>query len=211
MLTKLRDDIDVPLAIILSRSHFNGPRCYIKEFYVPALDLSLNPNISDNYNNNNKNTIIINPCLFFDLAFHNILESDLLYGDVNLTFSYGQSAVANYIVPSFYQTAGKTYYRREVVESRGVPWETALQAVLNRSTVVFRVDLVAWPSYYNGEFRGDSEKKNLTIGAYVQIDGSGMKVEKEDIRLDSAASQRGLGIMFLFPSLLVSSLHCLFV
>ncbi|EYU24884.1 hypothetical protein MIMGU_mgv11b020926mg [Erythranthe guttata] len=67
-----------------------GPRFFIKEFYVPALDLSqrytTRPN---NNNNNNNNTIVVfNPCLFFDIAFVNIEDDHRVhYGDVNLLTS----------------------------------------------------------------------------------------------------------------------------
>lgn len=176
--------------------NLKGPRCYIQDFYVPALDLS----------ETTSNTTI-NPCLFFDLALENILnDHSLRYGDVNLTFSYGRNAVANYIVPNFYQGKGKTAHRREVVETRGVPWEDAIKAVSNGSKAVFRVDLAARPRFRFWFWY--SKKKGVRIGADVEVDGSGMKVEKDDIRLNSAASKRGVGVFVLFISLFVTL--CLF-
>ncbi|KAL9145208.1 hypothetical protein ABFS82_13G025900 [Erythranthe guttata] len=196
----------VTLAILVFISltvDLRGPRCYIEEFYVPALDLSQKNPTSNN------NSIIINPCLFFDLAFHNVLTYRSVYYEdrVNVTFSYGRSAVASYAVPTFFQGKGKTAHRREVVESRGVPWETAVEEVLNGSTAVFRVDLAARPRFMFWFWY--SKKKNVRIGADVEVDGSGMKVKKEYIRLDSGASPVGVGNFLTFTSLLVSS-QCLF-
>ncbi|KAL8031466.1 hypothetical protein ABFX02_13G026800 [Erythranthe guttata] len=172
------------------------PHCYIQEFYVPALDLSLN-------------STVVNPCLFFDLAFENIMKDhSVRYGDVNLTFSYGRSAVANYVVPTFYQGMSKRADRREVVESSGVPWEAAVKAVSNGSAAVFRVDLVARPRF--GFWFWYSKRKGMRIGADVEVDRFGMKVKREDIRLTNlGASKTRVGIFVMFVGLLVTLL-CLF-
>ncbi|KAL7086858.1 hypothetical protein ACP275_13G028300 [Erythranthe tilingii] len=206
--------ISIPITLTLTTNVHRGPRFYVKEFYVPALDLSQLPTTSNNNNNNKNNSInnsiITNPCLFFDLAFFNIEdEHSVRYGDVNLTFSYGSrnNTVANYVVGSFDQGWLEVDYRREVVESHGVPWEDAVKAVSNGSTVVFRVDLAARPKFWEGWWY--SKKKGVRIGADVEVDGTGLKVKKKDIRLNSAASQRGVGIYVLFLSLLVAW-ECLF-
>ncbi|KAL8031460.1 hypothetical protein ABFX02_13G026500 [Erythranthe guttata] len=180
--------------------NLKGPRCYIQEFYVPALDLSQN-NISNH-------TTVINPCLFFDLAFENILaDRSVRYGDVNLTFSYSRTAVANYVVPTFYQGKLKRADRREVVESSGVPWEAAVKAVTNGSAAVFQVDLVARPRF---RFRfWYSKRKGMRIGADVEVDGFGMKVKREDIRLNLGASKTRVGIFVTFVGFFVTLL-CLF-
>ncbi|XP_012852391.1 PREDICTED: protein NDR1-like [Erythranthe guttata] len=138
-----------------------------------------------------------------NLAFVNIEYGHIVrYGDVNLTFSYGRNnnAVANYVVWSFDQGWWEVDYRWEVVESRGVPWEDAVKAVSNGSTVVFRVDLAARLKFWEGMWY--SKKKGVRIGADVEVDGTGLKVKKKDIRLNSAASQRRVGIYVLFMSLL---------
>ncbi|EYU24879.1 hypothetical protein MIMGU_mgv11b016972mg [Erythranthe guttata] len=139
------------------------------------------------------------------MAFVNIEDDHRVhYGDVNLTFSYdggNNKAVGNYVVRSFDQGWLDVDYRREVVESRGVPWEDAVKAVTNGSTVVFRVDLAARIEFdlFN------SKKKNVRIGADVAVDGTGLKLKREDIRLDSTASRRGvLGTLVLFLCLLVT-------
>ncbi|KAG8386903.1 hypothetical protein BUALT_Bualt03G0197200 [Buddleja alternifolia] len=174
--------------------NLKGPRCYIQEFYVPTLDLSQTTSNS---------TTIINPSLFFDVTLKNILDDhSIRYGDVNLTFSYGQNAVANYIVPSFYQGKGKTAHRREVVEARGMPWDDALRAVSNGSKAVFRVDLAAKPRFRFWFWY--SRKKGVRIGANVEVDGSGLKVHKDDIRLNFAASKGSAGLFALLLSLSVT-------
>ncbi|KAL7086867.1 hypothetical protein ACP275_13G029100 [Erythranthe tilingii] len=184
------------------------PHCYIQEFYVPALDLSLN-SISNNNRTSTTTAVLINPCLFFDLAFENIMtDHSVRYGDVNLTFSYGRSAVANYVVPTFYQGMSKRADRREVVETSGVPWEAAVKAVSNGSAAVFRVDLVAQPRF--GFWFWYSKRKGMRIGADVEVDGFGMKVKREDIRLTNlGASKSRVGIFVMFVGLLVTLL-CFF-
>ncbi|KAL8031457.1 hypothetical protein ABFX02_13G026200 [Erythranthe guttata] len=174
----------------------SGPHFYINEFYVPALDLSQHTAS----NNNNNQTVVINPCLFLDLAFVNImLKQTVHYGDVNITLSHGRKAVASYVVHTFIQEHRDVEYKREVVESRGVPWESTVKAVSNGSTVVFRVDLAALVKFHSL----NTKKKDVRIGADVEVDGTGLKLKREDIRLDSAASRRGVGIFVLFLSLLV--------
>ncbi|EYU24883.1 hypothetical protein MIMGU_mgv1a024087mg [Erythranthe guttata] len=173
----------------------SGPHFYINEFYVPALDLSQHTAS----NNNNNQTVVTNPCLFFDLAFVNImLKQTVHYGDVNITLSHGRKAVASYVVPAFIQEHRGVEYRREVVE--GVPWESTEKAVSNGSTVVFRVDLATVVTFHSL----NTKKKDVRIGADVEVDGTGLKLKREDIRLDSAASRRGVGIFVLFLSLLVT-------
>ncbi|EYU24882.1 hypothetical protein MIMGU_mgv1a020490mg, partial [Erythranthe guttata] len=195
--------ISIYAALTLEVNLHQGPRFYIKEFYVPALDLISQSPITTS-NNNNNNTLPINPCLFFDFAFVNIENEHIVrYGDANLTFSYGRNnAVANYVVRSFDQGSWEVDYRREVVESRGVPWEDAVKAVSNGSTVVFRVDLAVPPKFWEGMWY--SKKKGVRIGADVEVDGTGLKVKRNDIRLNSAASHRRVGIHVLFLSLLVA-------
>ncbi|KAG8386901.1 hypothetical protein BUALT_Bualt03G0197000 [Buddleja alternifolia] len=174
--------------------NLKGPRCYIQEFYVPTLDLS------QNHSNSTNST---NPSLFFDIALKNILDDhSIRYGDVNLTFSYRRNAVANYTVPSFYQGKGKTAHRREVVEARGVPWEDARRVVSNGSKVVFRVDLAARPRFRFWFWY--SKKKGVRIGADVEVDGSGMKVYKDKIRLNDAVSKGGVGYFVLLLSLSIT-------
>ncbi|EYU24885.1 hypothetical protein MIMGU_mgv1a022956mg, partial [Erythranthe guttata] len=137
-----------------------------------------------------------------------LTDHSVRYGDVNLTLSYGRSAVANYVVPTFYQGQGTTVNAREVVETNGLQWLTAAKAVLNNgSAAVFRVDLVARPKVKLWFWY--PRRKNMRVGADVEVDGSGMKMKKEDIRLKSAASEGGIRVFVMFASLLVTLL-CLF-
>lgn len=81
-------------------------------------------------------------------------------------------------------------------------WGDAIKAVSNGSTTVFRVDMAARPRFRFWFWY--SKKKGVRIGADVEVDGTGMKVKKEDIRLNSAASKRRLGVFVLLSSLLVT-------
>lgn len=88
-----------------------------------------------------------------------------------------------------------------------MPWDDALKAVSNGSKAVFRLDLAARPRFRFWFWY--TKKKGMRIGADVEVDASGMKVNKDDIRLKSAASKPGVGVFLLFLiSLLVTT--CLF-
>ncbi|KAI5642380.1 hypothetical protein M9H77_00298 [Catharanthus roseus] len=156
----------------------SNPTCSIQDFYVPALDLSAN---STN-----------NHSLYFDLKLDNgMKDKGVGYDDVNLTFYYGPNTslpIGNYVVPKFYQGHGKKTHRRELVQTRGVPWEDAHVAASNKSTVVFRVGLVTRVRYKILFWY--TKRHKLVEGANVEVNGSGKKVNKKGIKLKSAAPEQ---------------------
>ncbi|KAL1555599.1 protein NDR1-like [Salvia divinorum] len=149
-----------------------GPRCYLEQLYVPALDFSAPQNTS--------NSTTTNPFLFFALGLKNNLQiRSISYDNITLTFFYGRKAVADYVVPGFYQGMQGNAHRRDVVETRGVPWEDAVGAVSAGGTVGFRVKLAAQPRF-KVVFWYSKEKK-VRVVATVAVDGSGFKVGGNDV------------------------------
>ncbi|KAK4427866.1 hypothetical protein Salat_1555600 [Sesamum alatum] len=155
------------------------PKCHLQQLYLPSLDLS----------NGTAAAATINPTLFFDLELENTMnDHSVRYSDINLTFYYGPNrnfTIANYRVPGFYQGKEKTAYRRDVVETHDLPWDDAIRKVSNGSTAVFRVDLVAKPTFRYWFWY--SKRRWLRVGAKVEVDATGKKVKKEPIPLKSAA------------------------
>ncbi|KAL2230122.1 UNVERIFIED_CONTAM: hypothetical protein Sindi_1606600 [Sesamum indicum] len=159
------------------------PKCHLQQLYLPALDLSDTSNAT-------AAAAVINPTLFFDLELENTMnDHSVRYSDINLTFYYGPDrnfTIANYRVPGFYQGKEKKAYRRDVVESHDLPWDDAIGKVLNGSRAVFRVDLVAKPTFRYWFWY--SKRRWLRVGAKVEVDATGKKVKKEPIPLKSAAA-----------------------
>ncbi|KAG8369833.1 hypothetical protein BUALT_Bualt14G0054800 [Buddleja alternifolia] len=178
------------------------PNCHLQQLYLPSLDL-----IS---NTHDPNITAINPTLFFDLKLENTMnDHSIRYGDINLIFYYGPNRnvnIANYTVPGFYQGKEKTAYRRDVVDTHDLPWNEAMRKVSNGSTAVFRVDLVAKPTFRYWFWY--SKKRWLRVGAKFEINATGKKTNKSAIELKSAAAYRDhrlsgrVGIFVLFSVLL---------
>ncbi|KAL0380505.1 UNVERIFIED_CONTAM: hypothetical protein Sangu_0114800 [Sesamum angustifolium] len=163
------------------------PKCHLQQLYLPALDLSDTSNATAV----SVATATLNPTLFFDLELENTMnDHSVRYSDINLTFYYGPNrnlTIANYRVPGFYQGKEKKAYRRDVVESHDLPWDDAIRKVSNGSTAVFRVDLVAKPTFRYWFWY--SKRRWLRVGAKVEVDATGKKVKKEPIPLKSAAAR----------------------
>ncbi|KAL0380508.1 UNVERIFIED_CONTAM: hypothetical protein Sangu_0115100 [Sesamum angustifolium] len=105
------------------------PKCYITDLFVPALNTYTN-----------SSTTRANTFIFFDLKLENVMPfNGLRYDNVNLTFSYNSGGdrstlfipIAQHTVPGFYQGRRKTAHKRDVTNTRGVPWRDAFAAVSN--------------------------------------------------------------------------------
>ncbi|KAK4425447.1 hypothetical protein Salat_1738700 [Sesamum alatum] len=196
--------ITLPLTVMyMLTHHIHMPKCHLQHLYLPALDLSDTSNATTA-------AAVINPTLFFDLVLQNTMnDRSVRYSDINLTVYYGPNrnfTIAHHRVPGFYQGKEKTAHRRDVVESHGMPWDDAMRTVSNGSTAVFRVDLVAKPTF----------RRWLKVGAKVEVDATGKKVKKEPIPLKSAAAhgRRGgsgrMGFLVLLGFVLSPGLVFLF-
>ncbi|KAL3503441.1 hypothetical protein ACH5RR_037890 [Cinchona calisaya] len=156
----------------------SNPTCSIEDFYVPYLNTTDNSTTTRN-----------NHTLYFDLELNNgMKDKGVGYDDVNLTFFYGQNnslQIANYTVKRFYQGHGKKAHRKEVVQTYGVPWEAAYKAVSNLSTVTFQVDLATRVRYKILFWY--TKRHGLKVGAHVDVNNSGKKVNKKGIKLKSNA------------------------
>ncbi|CAI9088492.1 OLC1v1022828C1 [Oldenlandia corymbosa var. corymbosa] len=156
------------------------PSCSIQDFYVPSLNLTDNSTSARN-----------NHTLYFDLRLKNgMKDKGVGYDDVNITFFYGLNTslpVANYTVQRFYQGHGKKARRNAVVETHGVPWAAAYANVSNGSTVTFRVGLVTRVRYKI--LFWFTKRHGLVVGANVDVNGSGQKVNKKGIKLKSDAPE----------------------
>ncbi|KAI3469827.1 hypothetical protein Pfo_026490 [Paulownia fortunei] len=176
--------VTLPVTVwIMLTFRIHMPKCHLQQLYVPSLDLSDITNTTA--------AAAVNPSLFFDLKLENTMnDRSVLYGDINLTFYYGPSrnfTIAHYTVPGFYQGKVKTTYRRDVVETHNLPLEDAVRKVSNGSRAVFRVDLVAKPSFRYWFWY--SKRRWLRVGAKVEVDATGKKINKNAIPLKSAAAQ----------------------
>ncbi|XP_027062661.2 protein NDR1 [Coffea arabica] len=156
------------------------PSCSIEDFYVPSLNAT-----------DNSTTTRSNHTLYFDLRLKNEMkDKGVGYDDLNLTFFYvqnGSLGIANYTVPSFYQGHDKKARRKELVQTYGVPWEAAYRAVSNGSTVTFRVGLTTRVRYKILFWY--TKRHGLKVGANVDVNNSGKKVNKKGIRLKSGAPE----------------------
>ncbi|PIN11089.1 hypothetical protein CDL12_16320 [Handroanthus impetiginosus] len=155
------------------------PTVHIQDFYIPALNTKL-PNF-------NSTTATAN-FIFFDLELKNEMKQvGVRYKNVDLTFYYSTPkpsllSVANYTIPGFYQGRDKAAHCCDVAETRGMPWLDASAAVSNGSTVVFRLELSAAVKLKRF-FGSYSKTKQLLLGANVEVNGYGEKVQKKNIKL----------------------------
>lgn len=160
----------------------SNPKCSIQNFYVPALNLSANSTVRSS-----------NHSIYFDLKLDNgMKDKGVRYDDLNLTFYYSPNntgynnlPIGNYTISRFYQGHGKDTHRKALVETRGVPWANASKAVSN-GTVVFRLDLSTKVRYKILFWY--SKKHKLMVGANVNVNATGQKVNKKGIKLKSAAA-----------------------
>ncbi|CAI9088497.1 OLC1v1022833C1 [Oldenlandia corymbosa var. corymbosa] len=169
------------------------PACSVEDFYVPYL------NVTDN-----STSARTNHSLYFDLRLKN--REPLIgvsYDDVKVTFFIGlnnsMTPIGYYSCPQFYQGFGKKARRKAFVETYGVPWEAAYANVSNGSTVTFRVGLSTWATYESCSDDGGCFHHTYALveGANIDVDGSGRKVNKQSIRLQSAAPQHAGRPVFL--------------
>ncbi|KAL2457922.1 Protein NDR1 [Forsythia ovata] len=130
-----------------------------------------------------------NNLIFFDLELENSMTfKGVHYDNVNLKFFYGPNIshpIGNYTVPGFYQGEGKKTARRDVVVTYGVPWDDPMKT-----------------------------KKGVDVGANVEVNDYGRKVQHEAIKLTSSGASRTkdtsylntMGISVALTSLLLTSM-----
>ncbi|PIN12648.1 hypothetical protein CDL12_14735 [Handroanthus impetiginosus] len=163
------------------------PSFSIQTFYVPPLNGKFMMN---------QTTLLTSDAdslVFFNLELQNTMwYKGVLYGPVNLTFSYAAanaSAVpfATYRVSDFYQGRGKTARRRDVVVASGDGgWrEAAMSALSSGSTADFRVDLDTKVKFNN--YLWYTWKKRIVSHGIVKVGDSGRTVGNKPVKLTNSA------------------------
>ncbi|KAF5728374.1 protein NDR1-like [Tripterygium wilfordii] len=159
------------LFLWLSLSHSN-PQCSIREFYIPALNKTLN---------STKNTT-----LYFELKLSNPnKEKGIYYDPLNLTFfdSTNRShALGRTIVYGFYQG-----HQKKALKSGNIDFgEAVFRAVSSNGSAVFRVDMVT-KVRFKLMIWFKTKRKTIWVGADVQVNDQGSKVNPKDVKLKSMA------------------------
>ncbi|XP_009358104.2 protein NDR1-like [Pyrus x bretschneideri] len=160
-----------------------NPKCTIRSFYLPALNRTLN----DTKNNT----------LFVTLRLKNTNnDKGVFYDAVNLTFRLQPNAtakpVATSAVPRFYQGHQKTATKNVVVgPQEGLNWTAVSSGVQPNGSVNFRVDLATAVRFKIMFWK--TKRHRLNVGADVQVNDSGGKVNKKDIKLSAAPDHHLIG------------------
>lgn len=152
----------------------SNPKCSIQEFYLPALDRSSN--------NQNDTT------LQFQLKLENTnKDKGVYYDDVNVTvydFPNRSHPVGSSVIQRFYQGHKKTAKKNgTVLTDRKV----VSREVFANGSAVFRVDLVTAVRFKIIAWK--TKRHKIVVGADVEVDGNGTKVNKKNIKLNSSASK----------------------
>ncbi|XP_044462199.1 protein NDR1-like [Mangifera indica] len=134
--------------------HLSNPKCSIQDFYLPALNNSLNS--ADN------------SILYFQLKLKNSNKLKGIYYDpVNVTLvnkSNTTTYIGNYVVPKFYQGFRKTAEKDGSVD---VDKEVVKSAVFDNGTAIFGVDL-ATAVRFKGFF-WTTKRHRIRVGADVEV------------------------------------------
>ncbi|CAK9182914.1 unnamed protein product, partial [Ilex paraguariensis] len=159
--------------------HTSKPVCSIQDFYVSALNKTLNSTS--------------NHSIFFDLKLENQnIDKGVYYDAINLTFYYGPNIslpIANYTVSGFHQGHKKYTHRKDLVDARGVPWDEVFRGVSNGSVAVFRVDLATTVRFKVISWK--TKRHKLDLKGNVKVDDSGKKVETKGIKLKNGGQELG--------------------
>ncbi|KAF8414083.1 hypothetical protein HHK36_002082 [Tetracentron sinense] len=153
------------------------PTYSIEDFYVPALNKTLN---------STRNTTI---SIHLKLSNGN-KNSGIYYDALNISLFYGRNrsvAVGNFSINGFYQGHKKNAHRIENVKTEGVPWESALKELSN-ATVIFRLDLATAVRYKI--MASKTKRHKMTVGGEVEVDEGGKKAKKKGLKLKSEAPAR---------------------
>ncbi|PIN12651.1 hypothetical protein CDL12_14738 [Handroanthus impetiginosus] len=199
----------VTLILVMLVSFY--PSFSIQTFYVPPLDGKFMMN---------QTTLLTSDAdslIFFNLELQNTMwYKGVLYGPVNLTFSYAAAnasavPIATYRVTGFYQGKGKTARRRDVAVATGaVGWQEATMSALSSgSTADFRVDLDTKVKFKN--YLWYTRKHRIVSHGIVKVGDSGRKVGEKPVKLTNSAlsSTTLMGNIFGIGSLVLLWLYAI--
>ncbi|KAM5585739.1 protein NDR1 [Rosa sericea] len=152
------------------------PSCSIKYFYLPALNKTLNDTR--------------NSTLYVSLSLNNgNKDKGIYYDNVNLTFSLPNTnkTVGTANVTKFYQGHKKKALKKVELGSDKLNWTVVSESVYPNGSSHFRVDLVTKVRFKIIFWR--TKRHRLMFGADVEVNASGTKVNKKDIKLSAADHQ----------------------
>ncbi|PIN11090.1 hypothetical protein CDL12_14733 [Handroanthus impetiginosus] len=163
------------------------PSFSIQTLYVPPLNNKFMMNQTTLLSSDAESLI------FFNLELQNTMwYKGVLYGPVNLTFSYSAAnasavPIATYRITGFYQGRGKTARRRDLAVGTGaVGWrEVTMSALSSRSTADFRVHLDTKVKFNN--YLWYTRKNRIVSHGIVKVGDSGRKVGKKPVKLTNSA------------------------
>lgn len=155
------------------------PKCILKQFYIPALNKTLNPPG--------------NTTLFFQLRLENTNKDKGVYYDpVNVTFFDSPNKshfIGNFNIPKFYQGHKKKATKGGNFSPSGVDWKAVSLAVSNGSAV-FHVNMATWVRYKIMAWK--TKRHRIMVGADVKISNEGTQVNpKKGIKLSSGQEMIG--------------------
>ncbi|VVA98976.1 unnamed protein product [Arabis nemorensis] len=163
----------------------NKPKCWIQEFYVPALNKSLNSKL--------------NTTLNFMIRLDNPnRDQGIYYDDVHVSLSNtntttnSSALVANYTVPQFYQ--GHKKKAKKWGQALPLNNQTVLRAVLPNGSAVFRLDLKTHVRFKVVFWK--TKRHRIEVGADVEVNGDGVKAHKKRIRMKKSDSSTRLRSYF---------------
>lgn len=151
----------------------SNPKCSIQAFYLPALDKS----------SNNRN----NTTLQFQLKLENTnKDKGVYYDDVNVTvydFPNRSHIIGTSVIGRFYQGHKKTAHKNGTAPT---DQKVVSRAVFANGSAVFRVDLVTAVRFKIIAWK--TKRHKIAVGADVEVNVNGTKVNKKNIKLSSSGS-----------------------
>ncbi|XP_031250116.1 protein NDR1-like [Pistacia vera] len=164
----------------------SNPKCSIQDFYLPALNKSLNsPH---------------NTTLYFTLKLVNTnTDKGVYYDPVNFTIVNKANAtdyIGNYVVPKFYQGHKKKARKHGSVK---VDKRVLSRVVFSDGTAIFRVDLATAVRFKIMAWK--TKRHRIRVGADVMVNDHGTFNEK-NIKLSQATMSvrfcREVGVLLNF-------------
>ncbi|KAF8023879.1 hypothetical protein BT93_F1155 [Corymbia citriodora subsp. variegata] len=159
----------------------SNPSCSIRQFYLPALNTSLDDHT--------------NTTIFLDVKLSNgNKEKGIYYDPVNLTVYYYSDVNQskwNKTIPGFYQGHQKTAKKNASVATSGVNWT---DVVVKNESLVFRVDLATKVRFKIMFWK--TKRHRLMVGGNVTLTAQGAKNGKKDVKLKSGVCKNLGGCCF---------------
>ncbi|XP_010466260.1 PREDICTED: protein NDR1-like [Camelina sativa] len=157
------------------------PKCSIQNFYVPALNKTLNSRVNTSLN-------------FMVRCDNPNRDQGVYYDDVRLTLSTANTTktnssappvfVGNYTVPKFYQ--GHKKKAKKWGQVSPLNNQTVLRAVFPNGSAVFRLDLRTQVRFKIMFWK--TKRYGIDVGADVEVNGDGVKAHKKGIKMKKSDS-----------------------